>query len=424
MTQSVTSASTCVRFTARWLLAGLSGVAVLALQACATTDMPQPKYPIYMQDKPAAESPAPAPDTVPPAATSVDTTPATTPLPHDDVATNDLPPPPPPPSPADVTPPAATAAPAPPPSAPVRDTGATYVYVMQAHDTLYGVSRRFGVPVKQLYDINALTADATFRIGQRILLPATAADKGTEEHANGTGMVKLNVAVASNGAPAAPPKPVPAAAKPVTVAAAAPAKSPVVTPPAKPPVTTPVAAPPVKPVVVATTTPAKPPVVTPAPPSAKPATSTVAVAPAAPGVFPTNPQISQMGRGMFVWPVRGKIVVPFGQLAPNVRNDGINIAADAGNDVVAAADGVVVYEGDQVKELGNTIYVKHPGGWYTGYSHLATMAVKNNEKVTKGEIIGTVGQTGVIDRPQLHFEIRYTPSTDIAKPIDPNLVLP
>ncbi len=52
------------------------------------------------------------------------------------------------------------------------------------------------------------------------------------------------------------------------------------------------------------------------------------------------------------------------------------------------------------------------------------MGVKNNEHVTKGEIIGKVGQTGVIDRPQLHFEIRYTPSTDIARPIDPSLVLP
>ncbi|HEX7801075.1 MAG TPA: peptidoglycan DD-metalloendopeptidase family protein, partial [Asticcacaulis sp.] len=47
-----------------------------------------------------------------------------------------------------------------------------------------------------------------------------------------------------------------------------------------------------------------------------------------------------------------------------------------------------------------------------------------NERVTKGEVIGTVGQTGVIDKPQLHFEVRYTPSTDIARPIDPTLVLP
>jgi len=116
--------------------------------------------------------------------------------------------------------------------------------------------------------------------------------------------------------------------------------------------------------------------------------------------------------------------VPFGQLAPNVRNDGINIAAETGADVKAAADGVVVYQGNQVKELGNTVYIKHANGWYTGYSHLASMTVQNNQHVTKGQVIGTAGQTGVIDRPQLHFEIRYTPSTDIARPIDPMLVLP
>jgi murein DD-endopeptidase MepM/ murein hydrolase activator NlpD len=127
---------------------------------------------------------------------------------------------------------------------------------------------------------------------------------------------------------------------------------------------------------------------------------------------------------LFTWPVKGRIIVPFGQLAPNVRNDGINIASDAGTEVKAASDGVVVYQGDQVKELGNTVYIKHPNGWYTGYSHLQSMAVKNNEKVTKGQVIGKVGQSGVIDRPQLHFEIRYTPSTDIARPVDPTLVLP
>ena len=84
----------------------------------------------------------------------------------------------------------------------------------------------------------------------------------------------------------------------------------------------------------------------------------------------------------------------------------------------------MVYEGNQVKALGNTVYVKHANGWYTGYSHLSTMAVQNNQHVAKGQVIGTAGQTGTIDRPQLHFEIRYTPSTDIARPIDPMLVLP
>lgn len=395
---------------AKVALAGLCGVVMLALQACATTSMPQPKYPIYMQDKPAEavetvgqagdDTPAPAP---------ADTTPSVTPMASNGgITTTDLAPPPPPPPPEDdTTPPAptpvtASARPAPVAVAPVKDTRAAYVYVLQAHDTLYGVSRRFGVPVHDLYDINGLSETASLRIGQKILLPASAADKGAEEHANGAGMVKLAAALAPGK-----PAPVVPAKAPVTTTTTTTVKT-TTKPAVVPPVTTPAP--------VATK-----PAVTP-PPVAKPAVTPVVTPPVA--GFPNNAQIAQMGKGMFVWPVKGRILVPFGQLAPNVRNDGINIQASSGTEIRAASDGIVVYEGDQVKELGNTVYIKHPNGWYTGYSHMASMSVKNNEKVTKGQVIGTVGQTGVIDQPQLHFEIRYTPSTDIARPIDPNLVLP
>ncbi len=377
---------------ARLWLTGAIGVAMLLLQGCVS-DMPEPRYPVYMQDKPAeaTQTVQQAGDDKPVSAPAVAAQGN-----QGTIATNELAPPPPPPPPppeknisSSATPPVST-------TAPVKDTRAAYVYILQPHDTLYGVSRRFGVPIKMLYEINGLALDASLRIGQKILLPDTAVDKGPEEHASGPAMVKINQALAK---PAPAPTP-PAASKP-------PVGKPAVTPPGA--------------TTAPTATPAKPAV---APPAAATSTATpVKPAPSTTG-FPTNAQLSQMGKGMFVWPVRGKILVPFGQLAPNVRNDGINIAAEEGVDVKASADGVVVYEGDQVKELGNTIYVKHANGWYTGYSHLSSMSVKNNERVTKGQVIGKVGQTGVIDRPQLHFEIRYTPSTDIAKPIDPNLVLP
>jgi murein DD-endopeptidase MepM/ murein hydrolase activator NlpD len=389
-------------------LAALGGIAALVLQGCATTDMPQPKYPIYMQGKPAEATQTVAQAEEPPSVTA--------PPNNGGVTSTDLPPPPPPPPPPSASSSSSSSSSSSESaSAPVRDTRAAYVYILQAHDTLYGVSRRFGVPVKTLYEINGLAPDSALRIGQKILLPDTAVDKGAEEHANGPSMVKLNAVLP-------PAKPATSPAKPM--------------PPAKPgtkpavPATTTTTTTTTKPVASATpstttttTTTTKPTVASPA--STPAATKPVETPPppAATG-FPSNTQIAQMGKGLFVWPVKGKILVPFGQLAPNVRNDGINIAADSGADVKAAADGVVVYEGDQVKELGNTIYIKHPNGWYTGYSHLLSMTVKNNEHVTKGQVIAKVGQTGVIDRPQLHFEIRYTPSTDIAKPIDPNLVLP
>ena len=367
----------------------LAGITVLALQGCTGT-MPQPKYPIYMQDKPAEPTAtvqsAPVMEPIreePP--TSV------TPAPSGNVQVTELKPmtmTPPPPPPEEMTRPAPAATAAAP-----KPTGAAYVYVMQPKDTLFGISRRFSVPVKNLYALNGLTADSALRVGQKILLPVSAVDKGVEEHANGTTMTKIKTVVAAT----VPAKPVLPAMTPV-------ATKPVVLAPADP--TTTVS----KPTVVA------PSVAAPRPVVAKP------VAPVA--GFPANAQIAQMGKGRFVWPVKGHVLVPFGQLAPNIRNDGINIGASSGTDVKAASEGTVVYEGDQVKELGNTIYIKHDNGWYTGYSHLQSMKVKNNEHVSKGQVIGTVGQTGTIDQPQLHFEIRYTPSTDIARPIDPALVLP
>jgi len=375
---------------AKGLALAATGGLFLMLQACSSTEMAQPKYPIYMQDKPAEaiQTPAQAGDDRP-----VVAPPAGPVAPEGKVSTTDLAPPPPPPPPPSVS---SSAAADSAPAAPVKDTRAAFVYVLQPHDTLYGVSRRFGVPVAQIYDINGLAANASLRIGQKILLPPSAADKGVDPHASGAGMVKLQAALAAKPAvaPAAPSAKGKADTKPTV---------------AKPDTVRPAVAAPAKP----TTFDA---------PAAKPETKAAPPEPAS--GFPSNEKLSQMGRGMFGWPLRGKILVPFGQLAPNVRNDGINIAAETGADVKAAADGVVVYEGNQVKELGNTVYIKHANGWYTGYSHLATMNVQNNQHVAKGQTIGTAGQTGVIDRPQLHFEIRYTPSTDIARPIDPMLVLP
>ena len=370
----------------------LTAVTVMALQACTATPL-KPKYPIYMQDKPAeaVEPVSRIEEEAPPPVTS----------PNGSVQVTELAAPPPPPPPEMTTPAKASTKPV--TTAPVRDTLAAYVYVLQPHDTLYGVSRRFGVPIKAIYELNDLAPDASLRIGQKVLLPSSAADKGVEDHANGAGLVKLDKALAS----AAPAKPAVIAPVKTTTTTTTTTKPVIAPPSASKPV---VAAPTVTTTTTTTTTPVKPVV--------KPATTATVAG------FPGSAQLTQMGKGKFVWPVKGKLLVPFGQLAPNVRNDGINIAASVGTEIRAASDGVVVYEGDQVKELGNTIYIKHPNGWYTGYSHLQGMSVKNNETVTKGQVIGTVGKTGTIDQPQLHFEIRYTPSTDIARPIDPTLVLP
>lgn len=148
-----------------------------------------------------------------------------------------------------------------------------------------------------------------------------------------------------------------------------------------------------------------------------------AVTPPTPG--PSDAQISQMGKGRFTWPITGTILSDFGPKAGGQRNDGINIQADMGATVRASADGDVVYAGNQVPGFGNLVLIKHPDGWATVYAHLSRIDVKNQQKVTQGQQVGQAGDTGGVSEPQVHFEVRYTPSpTERARSIDPKLVLP
>jgi len=366
----------------------------MALSACSTPQ--EPKYPIYMEERPVTAIPeqsAPPPVTpYKPESTGIQ--PLGT---QGGVSTSELPPPPPPPPPADSSAHGAqtrpAVAPVRPATAPVKDSAAGYVYTLQAKDTLFGVSRRFGVPVQTLYQMNGLTAQSVTRIGQKVLLPETAKDKGAEAYASGPAAEKVKKVIAQADTVRPAPKPEPV--KPSTVES-----KPVVTPPAK---------------VAEVKTPEQVTEKKDEKPAEKPSVKAVAT---------DTSGIVRLGKGRFIWPYRGNILVRYGQLATNVRNDGINIGGPEGADVVAADEGTVVYVGDQVKELGNTVYIKHADGFYTGYSHLGKVSVKANQKVSLGQSLGTLGKSGAVDRAQLHFEIRYTPSSEIAKPFDPTLVLP
>ncbi|MBS0410925.1 MAG: M23 family metallopeptidase, partial [Proteobacteria bacterium] len=107
------------------------------------------------------------------------------------------------------------------------------------------------------------------------------------------------------------------------------------------------------------------------------------------------------------------------------RSDGLDIKAPQGTVVRAAADGDVVYSGDQVPGFGNLVLVKHADGWVTAYAHLDRLSVQMRQTVTQGQEIGQVGVSGGVTEPQLHFEVRYAPNpADKAKPVDPTLVLP
>jgi murein DD-endopeptidase MepM/ murein hydrolase activator NlpD len=131
------------------------------------------------------------------------------------------------------------------------------------------------------------------------------------------------------------------------------------------------------------------------------------------------------GKGRFVWPVRGQILSAFGVQDVDRRNDGVDIKSPMGTSVHAAAAGEVVYAGDQVPGFGNLVLVKHADGWVTAYAHLARVDVKMRETVAQDQEIGEVGQTGGVNEPQLHFEVRYAATPiEKARPVDPLLVLP
>ncbi|MBR6598473.1 MAG: M23 family metallopeptidase [Alphaproteobacteria bacterium] len=132
------------------------------------------------------------------------------------------------------------------------------------------------------------------------------------------------------------------------------------------------------------------------------------------------PTIAARSSSKFAWPVRGNILSHYGAKSNGLFNDGINIAAARGKNVLAAENGVVAYAGNEVKGMGNLVIIQHSGGWMTVYAHMDSMVVRRGMRVTVGQKIGTVGKTGKVDTPQLHFEIRkgtkaYNPANYLKK---------
>ena len=152
-------------------------------------------------------------------------------------------------------------------------------------------------------------------------------------------------------------------------------------------------------------------------PDAK-ATNVAALTPA-PAVSAVRKRfVAPSGSGPFRWPIEGEIVTEFGPAARGVHNDGVNIAAAEGTAVRAAARGTVAFIGRDIKSFGTLILVKHDGGVITAYAHLGEVLVAEGDVIDVGQQIATVGQTGKVDSPQLHFEIRKA-----RKPIDPRTVI-
>ena len=115
------------------------------------------------------------------------------------------------------------------------------------------------------------------------------------------------------------------------------------------------------------------------------------------------PEISGDG---FLWPVKGRVLSSYGGKSEGLQNDGINIAAPRGAAVLAAENGIVAYSGNELRGFGNLLLLKHSDGWITAYAHNEVLLVKRGDKIKKGQTIAKVGSSGSVKKPQLHFELR------------------
>jgi lipoprotein NlpD len=116
----------------------------------------------------------------------------------------------------------------------------------------------------------------------------------------------------------------------------------------------------------------------------------------------------------WLWPAAGPVVATFDE----VKSKGLAISGKAGDPVLAAADGRVVYAGSGLRGYGNLVIVKHNATYLTAYAHNQTLLVKEDQAVRRGQRIAEMGSSDA-ERVQLHFEIRRQ-----GRPIDPARLLP
>jgi lipoprotein NlpD len=247
-----------------------------------------------------------------------------------------------------------TASPRPPP--PPRLAGSGEVEVAHG-DTLYGIAFRNGLDFRDLAASNRIAAPYTIHVGQILKLPG--------DHPRPTALGRPVVQ--------APPHPVH-----------------VVPPPANEPVVVPNVAPP-----------------------AQPQRSFVVQTPSA-AILPAD--VSNVGGVRWRWPARGALVDRF--MAGDATKQGIDIGGTAGEPVLAASDGVVVYSGSGLVGYGELIIIKHSDEWLSAYGHNRKRLVQEGQRVKAGQQIAEMGSTGA-NRDGLHFEIRRN-----GKPVDPQQYLP
>jgi murein DD-endopeptidase MepM/ murein hydrolase activator NlpD len=127
-------------------------------------------------------------------------------------------------------------------------------------------------------------------------------------------------------------------------------------------------------------------------------------------------------RHTFKAPVNGPISSGFGERVHPILGDvrmhtGVDFAVGTGYPIKAAGPGIVVWAGPR-GGYGNAVIIDHRNGLATLYGHQSKVNVAVGDKVSTGQVIGFVGQTGLATGPHLHFEVR-----ELGAPVDPMLYL-
>lgn len=250
----------------------------------------------------------------------------------------------------------------------LRIPGGRY-HRVKTGETGIAIARAYGVAWGRVIDANNLADPYILRNGQKLLLP-TAREVAAMSLEDRARAFRIEIDDLITGSEPAGPEQV-ASTAPTSPSVSAPAKTPA----------------------------------SPAPPASLSGTQTGA-------------QIASFASD-FSWPVKGRILSRFGPKPGGRFNDGINIKASAGDSVRAAADGVVAYAGNTIPGFGGLVLIKHDGNWVTAYAHAESLLVTRGQKVKKGDIIARAGDTGSVDEPQVHFEIR-----EGRRPVDPLKHLP
>jgi lipoprotein NlpD len=269
-------------------------------------------------------------------------------------------------SPTATTPPAASPATAPvetpkPPPPGIENAGKPGYFTVRPGDTLIRVGLETGQNWRDIVRWNNLENPNVIEVGQVLRVVPPAAD------ANG---VVVRPVTPSGRVEGRPLDGRPVVASPAASAPAAPAVVPAPTPAAAP--SAPVAPPPAQ---------------------------------------PPREADDELG---WAWPASGPVMTPF----DDSRSKGLAIGGKAGDPVLAAADGRVVYAGSGLRGYGNLVIVKHNNTYLTAYAHNQALLVKEDQLVRKGQKIAEMGSSDA-DRVQLHFEIRRQ-----GKPVDPARLLP